>query len=69
MQVPGVESVADLHVWSLTPGIPLLCAHVGVADGADPTDVLHALTAHCRALGIEHSTIQLMSCGPACDAC
>lgn len=68
-QVRGVESVSDLHVWSLTPGIPLLCAHVNLSSEADPTEVLHALTSHCRSLGIEHSTIQLMSCGMECEVC
>ncbi|EFN51913.1 hypothetical protein CHLNCDRAFT_37115 [Chlorella variabilis] len=68
-RVRGVESVSDLHVWSLTPGIPLLCAHVNLSSEADPTEVLHALTSHCRSLGIEHSTIQLMSCGMECEVC
>ena len=64
-----MESVSDLHVWSLTPGIPLLCAHVNLSSEADPTEVLHALTSHCPSLGIEHSTIQLMSCGMECEVC
>ena len=49
----------DLHVWSLTPGIPLLCAHVALSPEADPTDVLDEVTAYCRRLGIEHSTVQV----------
>ena len=70
-QVPGVEEVHDLHVWSLTPGIPLLCAHVNLAPDADPTAVLHALTTYCRGIGVDHSTIQLVSDGSACpcDPC
>ena len=59
----------DLHIWSLTPGIPLLAAHVSLTTEADATDVLHGLTRHCRSLGIEHSTIQLMSCGQECQVC
>ena len=63
VQMEGVGGVEDLHVWSLTPGIPLLCAHVMVLPGFEAAEVLHAVTAYCRALGIEHSTIQLMTEG------
>lgn len=69
VQVAGVEAIDDLHVWALTPGIPLMCAHVVLADGADPTTVLHALTQHCRSLGIEHSTIQLTTTSIPCEVC
>ncbi|KAL4857503.1 Zinc/cadmium resistance protein [Chlorella vulgaris] len=68
-RVAGVEAIDDLHVWALTPGIPLMCAHVVLADGADPTTVLHALTQHCRSLGIEHSTIQLTTTSIPCEVC
>jgi Co/Zn/Cd efflux system component len=33
VQVPGVQSVFDLHVWALKPSIPLLAAHVTVQSG------------------------------------
>ena len=65
-QVPGVQEIHDLHVWSLTPGIPLLCAHVNLSPEADPTDVLHTLTTYCRSIGIDHSTIQMSVHGVAC---
>ncbi len=48
VQVAGVEEVHDLHVWSLTPGIPLLCAHVDLSPEADPTEVLHTMNSYCR---------------------
>lgn len=48
----------DLHVWSLTPGIPLLTAHVALAPGADAGATLERLEAHCRAAGVQHCTIQ-----------
>lgn len=35
LQVPGVQSVFDLHVWALKPSIPLLAAHVTVQSGVD----------------------------------
>ena len=61
-----MEDLHDLHVWSLTPGIPLLCAHVALSPEADPTAVLLSLTTYCRRLGIEHTTIQLVVNGSAC---
>ncbi len=66
MQIPGVQGVHDLHVWQLTPGIPLLAAHVEMWPGADPTAVLHCITRYCRGLGIGHSTVQLLVDGAAC---
>jgi Co/Zn/Cd efflux system component len=61
-----VEEVHDLHVWSLTPGIALLCAHVSLTTLAEPSGVLSAMTHYCRSLGIEHSTFQLVVDGVAC---
>ena len=52
-QLPGVCGVSDLHVWALKPGIPLLAAHVVLADGADGDAVLEAATSYCRSAGIE----------------
>ena len=34
LEVPGVVDVHDLHAWTLTSGIPVLSAHVGVTDEA-----------------------------------
>lgn len=65
-RVAGVEEVHDLHVWSLTPGIPLLCAHINLSPEADATAALHLLTEYCRAIGIQHSTLQLGTDGSAC---
>ncbi|KAI7843642.1 hypothetical protein COHA_002881 [Chlorella ohadii] len=65
-QVRGVQAVEDLHVWSLTPGIPLLSAHVAVAKGADPAAVVRDVERFCRqSLGIEHTTIQPVPAGLA----
>jgi len=61
--IEGVDDVHDLHVWSLTPGIPLLCAHVELRAGASRTVVLKQVVDYCMRLGIEHSTIQLVEDG------
>ena len=42
-----------------TAGIPLLCAHVAVAKGADSAAVVRDVERFCRqSLGIQHATIQ-----------
>lgn len=62
--VPGVVDVRDLHVWSITTGLPALSGHVIMpADRAlDVDDVLE----HIKRLlndrfGIGHSTIQVQT--------
>jgi cobalt-zinc-cadmium efflux system protein len=59
---PGVASVHDLHVWTVTSGFPALSAHVQSA-GRPSSDVLHDLRTLLRArFGLEHVTLQVESC-------
>ncbi|TAK68952.1 MAG: cation transporter [Actinomycetota bacterium] len=63
-EVPGVLDVHDLHAWTITSGVPVLSAHVVVAD-----EVLHSggagplLDRLCGCVGdhfdVAHSTFQL----------
>ena len=55
--VPGVKSVHNLHIWSLTVGKPVLSAHV-FAEG-DLAQALSKITKLCRKEGIKHTTIQI----------
>jgi cobalt-zinc-cadmium efflux system protein len=58
--VPGVLSVHDLHVWTITSGLDCLSAHV-VADGSHShAALLKALrdTLHEK-FGLDHLTIQI----------
>lgn len=57
--VPDVESVHDLHVWTLTSGIVAMSAHALVHDAASNQRSLEAMTARAAALGIRHTTIQI----------
>ena len=66
LQIEGVEEVHDLHVWALTPGIPLLAVHLNLSPRADATRVLNEATEYCRGKNIEHSTIQLIYHGQEC---
>ncbi len=59
-EVPGVGSVHDLHLWSLSGGAPLLTAHL-VADRARANgEVLRTAAERLReGFGIEHATLQV----------
>ncbi len=58
--VPGVCSVHDLHVWTLTAGFGALSAHVVVDEGADRDLIRRNLevAVHER-FGIDHTTLQM----------
>jgi len=59
-KVPGVISVHDLHVWSLTSGINAMSAHAVLEEGATYTDVLAAIhVAVTNGFKISHVTIQI----------
>ena len=63
-ETPGVLDVHDLHAWTITSGIPVLSAHVVIADAAladgGGARVLDRL-AECLAghFDVEHCTFQL----------
>lgn len=64
--IPEVEAVHDLHIWS-TEGINnLATCHLVLAEGRSPNcAVLDEAQSRLRALGIDHSTIQLEHRGHA----
>ena len=57
--MPGVESVHDLHVWTLTSGVVAMSAHALVLDASQNQRSLEAMTARAAELGIRHTTIQI----------
>lgn len=64
--VPGVASVHDLHVWSLTSGMNALSAHVVLTAGVGYDEVLRAVqTRVTNGLNIHHATIQVEPSGHA----
>jgi cobalt-zinc-cadmium efflux system protein len=57
---PGVESVHDLHVWTVTSGFIALSGHVQVRDAVDRDALLVALrSALASRFDIDHVTIQV----------
>lgn len=58
--VPGVESVHDLHVWTITSGRVALSCHVCVDDAEPAPRVLRGIQERLRSgFGIAHSTVQI----------
>lgn len=68
LQHPAVLDVHDLHAWTITSGVPVMSAHVVVAeedlqDSGRMLDELHScLAGH---FDVEHSTLQLEPPGHA----
>jgi cobalt-zinc-cadmium efflux system protein len=57
--IGGVESVHDLHVWSVTSGLVAMSAHAVVPAAEDQQRVVEAATAAMKELGIGHVTVQV----------
>jgi len=57
--IPGVESVHDLHVWTVTSGVIAMSAHAIVREPDRHQHVLEHVHDAMRLFGIEHVTIQL----------
>lgn len=57
--IPGVESVHDLHVWSVTSGVVALSAHAIVRQPDQQQQVLERAYDLMRPMGIHHVTVQI----------
>jgi cobalt-zinc-cadmium efflux system protein len=57
--IPGVESVHDLHVWSVTSGLVAMSAHAIVRESNRHQHVLEHVHDAMRLFGIDHVTVQL----------
>jgi len=66
-QLRSVESVHDLHVWTVGGGLVAMSAHAVLNSDREGQDVLEASRAAMARLGISHVTIQLER--PALDDC
>ena len=63
--VPGVSSVHDLHVWTLTSGVVAMSGHLVVQNPADNQRILERVQGQMEELGIRHITVQ-MEKDPTC---
>jgi len=59
MAIDGVHYLHDFHVWSLTPRVPLLVAHLHICSDTDGARVLEEAQSISRSHHIEHSTFQI----------
>lgn len=58
--VPGVVSIHDLHVWSLTSGMNVMSAHVLIKENAQGEQVLKSIKEKMlEQFNIAHTTIQI----------
>ena len=64
--VPGVDSVHDLHLWTVTSGVVAMSGHLVVRNPTDNQPVLEEIQGRMRALGINHVTVQVER-EPICD--
>jgi cobalt-zinc-cadmium efflux system protein len=58
-RIPGIESVHDLHVWTVTSGLIAMSVHAVVLEPASNQQVLESAVDAMRRLGIGHVTVQL----------
>lgn len=59
VSLPGVNSVHDLHVWTLTSGVIAMSGHLVVREAAQHQRVLEAAQERLREMGIHHVTVQM----------
>ncbi len=70
LETPGVADVHDLHVWTITSGMPVMSAHVVVEDSIEEMGQAHEVLDGLRAclaehFDVAHSTLQLEPRGHA----
>ena len=59
VSLPGVSSVHDLHVWTLTSGVVAMSGHMVVQNPADNQRILELVQDRMEELGIRHITVQM----------
>jgi len=69
-ELPGVEEIHDVHIWTITSGIIALSAHLMIQDqmvslSTDVRDSVNRVLA--ERFGITHTTLQLES--SRCESC
>lgn len=57
--IPGIESVHDVHVWTVTPSMVSMSAHAIVRDSAAQQHVLEHVHDAMALFGISHVTVQI----------
>jgi cobalt-zinc-cadmium efflux system protein len=58
-ELPGVQGIHDLHIWTITSGFVALSAHVVTPENPDPCLLADLRNLLQQRFGIGHTTIQL----------
>ncbi len=66
VSIPGVASVHDLHVWTVTSGVIAMSGHLVVQNPTDNQRVLEAVQQRLGGMGIGHVTVQVER-DPTCE--
>jgi len=66
-----IEEVHDLHIWTITSGLPVLSAHISLSSCCSETSHWQDCLAEAQKLlkdrfGIEHTTLQVEGCNSSC---
>ena len=68
--VEGVTEVHDLHIWSISQGIPSLSVHVMALQGTrSAQELLCDINGVCKQNGVHHATVQIQCEGDSCVTC
>jgi cobalt-zinc-cadmium efflux system protein len=60
LEVRGVRDIHDLHVWSITSGKESLSAHLEVAPGVNPDEILNRVSEILsKEFQVDHTTLQI----------
>jgi cobalt-zinc-cadmium efflux system protein len=59
VSVPGVESVHDLHVWTVTSGVVAMSSHLVVRNPSNHQGILEQVQDRMAEFGIQHVTVQV----------
>ena len=67
-----IEEVHDLHIWTITSGMPVLSAHITLSPGCCDTNHWQECLENAREMlkdrfGIDHTTLQVESSDASCD--
>ena len=67
-----IEAVHDLHIWTITSGMPVLSAHIGLSSCCSDTRhwqecLEKAQTLLKERFGIDHATLQVEASGNSCS--
>jgi Co/Zn/Cd efflux system component len=65
-KVEGVSNVHDLHIWSISHGVPTLSVH---CMASDPELALTSIYDVLKRKGIKHATIQVQLPDVECTTC